>query len=108
MLSYQIMQHFAAIGARLRVKTSPKHDRTRLALCLDDSGEYFELLLPRCARGYVKMLETVPREQRLILECGFEQKSRWRVQRTAEQWTLAHVAEDLSDLEMQAGFLMSA
>jgi hypothetical protein len=90
-LSQTLIRHFAAIGARLRVKTAPKRLFTQLALGIDDLGEYFELQLPRCSRHGVQILEIVPREQRLLLQCGESSKRLWRVQRKQDLWTLSSV-----------------
>jgi hypothetical protein len=70
MLSHRLQQHFAALGARLLVRTDPKSTLVRLALGQDARGERFELTLPRLSRHLVTVLAVQPRRQRLILKLG--------------------------------------
>lgn len=67
MLSQQLRRSFAALGARLLVRTDPKAAATRIAIRSDANGPYFELLLPRLARSVVNVLAVEPRHNRLIV-----------------------------------------
>jgi hypothetical protein len=70
MLSQRLQQHFAALGARLLVRTDPKGTLVRLALRQDARGDLFELILPRLSRHLVTVVAVQPRRQRLVLRLG--------------------------------------
>src|SRR5262245_48203865 len=113
MLSRQLQQHFAALGARLLVRTDPKGTLVRLALGQDTRGERFELTLPRLSRQLVTVVAVQPRRQRLVLQMGNGTRRRYvlvqvgaaqslRVLRSAEVRALLAIAPRTEDLPAAA------
>jgi hypothetical protein len=70
MLSRHLQRCFAALGARLKVRTDPKGTLVQLAVRDDAAGRYFQLVLPRLSRSLVAVLALQPRRKRLLLRLG--------------------------------------
>lgn len=92
MLSFMLVQHFASIGAVLRVRTTPKQRGVNLTIRREGEESWFELRVSRLAKGSLQVIETDPRRQRLILACGERNPRFWLVRHTAEGWRISQLA----------------